>query len=96
MSFKSFLEELLTEAVSNLGECAKEMNNARSSDSQTLQNTVNDRSKSNYERAAAMQELKKRDAADMERRVQELERREREAERWKQAEAIRRQRQQNK
>ena len=92
MAFGDFLKGLLMD----LNECANEINNARCSDDQTLRNTVNNTSKSKYERAAAMQELKKRDEADMERRVQELERREREAERWRQAEAIRRQRQQNK
>ena len=96
MSFKSFLKEILSDATSNLAECAREINNARYTDDQSLQNTVNNTSKSKYERAAAKQELKRRDEADMERRVQELERREREADRWRQAEAIRRQRQQNK
>lgn len=96
MSFKSFLKEILSDATNNLTECARELNYARGSDDQTLRNTVNNTSKSKFERAAAMQELKRRDEADMERRVQELERREREADRWRQAEAIRRQRQQNK
>lgn len=92
MSFGNFLKGLLTD----LNQCANELNNARYSDDQNLRNTVNNTSKSKYERAAAMQELKRRDEADMERRVQELERRERGADRWRQAEAIRRQRQQNK
>ena len=90
------LGDLLKDLLVGLNECANEINNARGSDDQSLRNTVNNTSKSKYERAAAMQELKRRDNADMERRIQELDRREKEAERWRQAEAIRRQRQQNK
>ena len=92
MGFGDLFKDLLI----SLNECADEINNARNSDDQSLRATINDTSKSKYERAAAAQELKRRDDADIERRIQALDRREQEAERWKKAEAIRRQRQQNK